>query len=178
MTAVKESFGTRWFARAWLKNSLNQSYLKGEVSDGTPVVFVDRAPVGVVADAVVTDNAAGAGRAVAHPLVQHDEEVGLRAVDLPVGVEQLAEQAAGQDGQAVTVGPGVDGGDRQAQACGSPCICQDMDAEKITVLAQARREDGVELRLFDEPRSAWKALAAHRNPITGRASCGPWRGAR
>jgi LacI family transcriptional regulator len=44
----------------------NQSYLEREVSDGTPVVFVDRAPVGFAADSVVTDNAAGAGRAVAH----------------------------------------------------------------------------------------------------------------
>jgi LacI family transcriptional regulator len=44
----------------------NQSYLEREVSDGTPVVFVDRAPVGFAADSVVTDNTAGARRAVAH----------------------------------------------------------------------------------------------------------------
>jgi LacI family transcriptional regulator len=43
-----------------------QSYLEREVSDGTPVVFVYRAPVGFVADAVVSDNAAGAGLAVTH----------------------------------------------------------------------------------------------------------------
>lgn len=44
----------------------NQSYLEREVADGTPVVFVDRTPVGFAADSVITDNAAGAGRAVAH----------------------------------------------------------------------------------------------------------------
>jgi LacI family transcriptional regulator len=44
----------------------DQSYLEREVSDRTPVVFVHRAPVGFVADAVVTDNAAGAGLAVTH----------------------------------------------------------------------------------------------------------------
>jgi LacI family transcriptional regulator len=44
----------------------NQSYLEREVGDGTPVVFVDRSPVGFAADSVVTDNTAGAARAVAH----------------------------------------------------------------------------------------------------------------
>ena len=44
----------------------NHSYLEREVSVGTPVVFVHRAPVGFVADAVVTDNAARAGLAVTH----------------------------------------------------------------------------------------------------------------
>ncbi|PVG81290.1 LacI family transcriptional regulator [Nocardioides gansuensis] len=51
----------------------NQGYLEREVSDGTPVVFVDRTPVGFAADSVVTDNAAGAGRAVAH-LVTHGHQ--------------------------------------------------------------------------------------------------------
>lgn len=51
----------------------NQSYLEREVSEGTPVVFVDRAPVGFAADSVVTDNAAGAGRAVAH-LANHGHQ--------------------------------------------------------------------------------------------------------
>ena len=66
----------------------------------------------------------------------------------------------------------------RAQARGSAGIRQDMDAEEIAVLPQAGGEYGVELRLFYEPHSAWKALAAHRYAVTGRASCGPWRGAR
>lgn len=55
----------------------NQSYLEREVGDGTPVVFVDRAPVGYVADAVVTDNAAGAGRAVAHLAAHGHRRIGF-----------------------------------------------------------------------------------------------------
>jgi LacI family transcriptional regulator len=48
----------------------HQGYLELEVPEGTPVVFVDRAPVGYDADAVVTDNLEGARRAVEH-LIGH-----------------------------------------------------------------------------------------------------------
>ncbi|MFG3417365.1 LacI family DNA-binding transcriptional regulator [Micromonospora sp. NPDC049460] len=48
----------------------NQSYLAGEVDAGTPVVFVDRPPVGLAVDAVLTDNHEGAAMAVGH-LVRH-----------------------------------------------------------------------------------------------------------
>ena len=48
----------------------DQGYLTSEIPEGTPVVFVDRTPVGYTADAVVTDNFDGAERAVAH-LVAH-----------------------------------------------------------------------------------------------------------
>ncbi|MGK5676777.1 LacI family DNA-binding transcriptional regulator [Micromonospora sp. URMC 106] len=48
----------------------NQSYLAGEVDAGTPVVFVDRPPVGLAVDAVLTDNHEGAAAAVRH-LVRH-----------------------------------------------------------------------------------------------------------
>jgi LacI family transcriptional regulator len=44
----------------------SQSYLGVEAARGTPLVFVDRVPVGLAADAVVVDNAAGISRAVAH----------------------------------------------------------------------------------------------------------------
>jgi len=54
----------------------NQSYLEREVN-GTSVVFVDRAPVGFAADAVVTDNAAGAGRAVAHLATHGHRRIGF-----------------------------------------------------------------------------------------------------
>jgi LacI family transcriptional regulator len=50
--------------------STNQAYLAREVPARTPIVFVDRTPVGFAADAVVTDNSLGAARAVAH-LVRH-----------------------------------------------------------------------------------------------------------
>jgi LacI family transcriptional regulator len=50
--------------------SANQRYLAAEINAGTPVVFVDRPPVGVDADAVLVDNHAGAAEAV-HHLVAH-----------------------------------------------------------------------------------------------------------
>jgi len=48
----------------------NQSHLVKEQERGTVLVFVDRAPTGIVADAVVTDNFEAAGAAVAH-LLEH-----------------------------------------------------------------------------------------------------------
>ncbi len=48
----------------------HHEYLEREVGPRTPVVFVDRPPVGYAADAVLTDNAASAARAVDH-LVRH-----------------------------------------------------------------------------------------------------------
>ncbi|GAA3191933.1 LacI family DNA-binding transcriptional regulator [Dactylosporangium siamense] len=48
----------------------NQAYLTREVVGGTPLVFVDRPPVGLHADAVLVDNETGAADAVRH-LVAH-----------------------------------------------------------------------------------------------------------
>ena len=48
----------------------NQAYLTREIVGGTPLVFVDRPPVGLHADAVLVDNEAGAADAVRH-LVAH-----------------------------------------------------------------------------------------------------------
>ena len=48
----------------------NQGYLVPEQSRDFPMVFIDREPVGVQADAVVSDNAAGAARAAAHLISQ------------------------------------------------------------------------------------------------------------
>ena len=46
----------------------SQAYVIPEHSRDLPLVFIDREPVGIEADAVVTDNAAGAARAAAHLL--------------------------------------------------------------------------------------------------------------
>lgn len=46
----------------------DQGYLQHEREQGTPIVFVDRAPVGLVADAVLTDNLEAAIRATEHLL--------------------------------------------------------------------------------------------------------------
>lgn len=50
--------------------SKNQSYLIPEQERGTRFVFVDREPVGIDADAVVSDNALGASAATRH-LIEH-----------------------------------------------------------------------------------------------------------
>jgi len=46
----------------------DQGYLQHEREQGTPIVLVDRPPVGLVADAVVTDNYDAAARATSHLL--------------------------------------------------------------------------------------------------------------
>ncbi|MBT2512445.1 LacI family DNA-binding transcriptional regulator [Arthrobacter sp. ISL-30] len=46
----------------------SQAYVIPEHSRDLPLVFIDREPVGIDADAVVTDNAAGSARAAAHLL--------------------------------------------------------------------------------------------------------------
>lgn len=48
-------------------------YLANEVHEGTPVVFVDRPPVGFPADCVMVDNRDGASRAVRH-LAEHGHQ--------------------------------------------------------------------------------------------------------
>jgi LacI family transcriptional regulator len=48
----------------------DQSYLYRDITAGTPVVFVDRPPQGLTADTVLSDNEAGASRAVRH-LIDH-----------------------------------------------------------------------------------------------------------
>jgi LacI family transcriptional regulator len=50
--------------------SADQAYLATEIGSGTPVVFVDRPPVGIAADAVRATNTTGAAEAVAH-LIAH-----------------------------------------------------------------------------------------------------------
>lgn len=50
--------------------SANQSYLEPELSRGTPIVFIDREPYGIEADAVSSDNFGGAVRAAEHLLAR------------------------------------------------------------------------------------------------------------
>ncbi|GAA0240171.1 LacI family DNA-binding transcriptional regulator [Cryptosporangium japonicum] len=54
----------------------NQGYLTAEILGGTPLVFVDRPPVGISADTVVIDNRAGARRAVDHLITHGHRTIG------------------------------------------------------------------------------------------------------
>ncbi|MET7423446.1 LacI family DNA-binding transcriptional regulator [Dactylosporangium sp. NPDC005555] len=53
----------------------NQAYLTREVAPGTPLVFVDRPPVGLHADAVLVDNESGAADAVRHLLAHGHRDI-------------------------------------------------------------------------------------------------------
>jgi len=82
-------------------SSHDHRYLQRERNTGTAVVFVDRPPAFLVADAVVTDNAAGIRRAVQHLVEQGHRRIGYlgdvhliaTAAERHRGyVEELAEQ--------------------------------------------------------------------------------------
>lgn len=53
----------------------NQAYMIPEHSRDLPMVFIDREPVGVEADAVVTDNAVGSSKAAAHLLAHGHSKI-------------------------------------------------------------------------------------------------------
>ena len=55
----------------------DQSYLLPEIALGTAVVFLDRPPGGMSADAVVLDNVGGARRGVEHLLARGHRRIGL-----------------------------------------------------------------------------------------------------
>ncbi len=59
--------------------SQEQSYLLPELSRGLPIVFVDREPCGVAADAVVGDNVGGAREATAHLIAQGHRRIACLA---------------------------------------------------------------------------------------------------
>jgi LacI family transcriptional regulator len=54
-----------------------QLYLQPEFRLGTPLVFVDRPPVGVEADTILIDNVGGARRAVEHLLAHGHRRIGV-----------------------------------------------------------------------------------------------------
>jgi LacI family transcriptional regulator len=59
--------------------SREHSYLRRELADGTPVVFLDRPPEGLEADCVLLDNVGGARAATEHLLAQGHERIALVA---------------------------------------------------------------------------------------------------
>lgn len=57
--------------------SADHRYLQPELSMGTPVIFLDRPPLGLKTDQVVFDNAGGACRGVEHLLAQGHRRIGV-----------------------------------------------------------------------------------------------------
>ncbi|OLE72038.1 MAG: LacI family transcriptional regulator [Chloroflexi bacterium] len=91
-------------------SSHDHSYLHTERRAGTPVVFVDRPPSFLDADAVVTDNAAGIRGAVRHLVEQGHRRIAylgdMRSIATAAErhqgyVEELAEQKIGVDATLV-----------------------------------------------------------------------------
>ena len=91
-------------------SSHDHSYLHTERRAGTPVVFVDRPPSFLDADAVVTDNAAGIRGAVRHLVEQGHRRIAylgdMRSIATAAErhqgyVEELAEQKIGLDATLV-----------------------------------------------------------------------------
>jgi LacI family transcriptional regulator len=54
-----------------------QGYLQPELTMGTPIVFVDRPPAGIEADAILIDNVGGARRAVEHLIAHGHRRIGV-----------------------------------------------------------------------------------------------------
>ncbi len=73
----------------------DQTWLARELGDETPVVFVDRPPYGIEADAVLVDNAGGARAAVEH-LAAHGHRRIACVADAPT-LYTAAERVAGYE---------------------------------------------------------------------------------
>src|SRR5215216_1547079 len=67
-------------------------YLLGEQHAGTPMVFIDRPPCGIEADAVLLDNLGGASAAVAHQIAHGHTRIGFigESRDLYTTAERLS----------------------------------------------------------------------------------------
>jgi LacI family transcriptional regulator len=76
-TLISEMLERRVSALLIVTSALEHAYLDAERRLGTPVVFLDREPVDVVADAVVLDNGGGMQRAVEHLLEHGHRRIGL-----------------------------------------------------------------------------------------------------
>ncbi len=90
-----------------MPTSLDQGYLTAELTEDTPVVFVDRSPQGIEADVVLTDNIAGATLAVRH-LIKHGHRdiafLGDRRT-LPTAAQRLAGYSQALSSAGVTMRP-------------------------------------------------------------------------
>ncbi|MCA4135216.1 LacI family DNA-binding transcriptional regulator [Arthrobacter sp. M4] len=91
----------------------SQAYLMPETARQLPLVFIDREPVGLDADAVVTDNAEGAATAARH-LLRHGHRKLAYLGDRP-DIQTARErrrgflEALGHEGIATSTIPAVDG---------------------------------------------------------------------
>ena len=76
-TVVSEMFERRVSALLIVTSTVDHSFLDSERRLGLPVVFLDREPADIVADAVLLDNDGGMHRAVEHLLERGHRRIGL-----------------------------------------------------------------------------------------------------
>jgi LacI family transcriptional regulator len=76
-TVINEMFERRVSALLIVTSAVDHGYLDAERRLGMPVVFLDRQPDDIVADAVVLDNDGGVHRAVDHLLERGHRRIGL-----------------------------------------------------------------------------------------------------
>ncbi len=73
--------------------SADHSYLQVELEQGTPIVFIDRPPVGLVADAVLTDNYGAAVLATRHLLGHGHRRIAHLADELVISTSRERRRA-------------------------------------------------------------------------------------
>ena len=83
----------------------DHGYLQAEREQGTPLVFVDRPPVGLLADAVLTDNHAAARTATRHLLAAGHRRVAHIGDELSISTAR--ERHRGFADTVAAAGPGV-----------------------------------------------------------------------
>ena len=84
----------------------DHGFLARDMNAGTPVVFLDRPPMGIEADSVVLDNRGGARTAVSHLLAQGHRRVAI--VGDREGLWTASERLAGYREALAKAGVGVD----------------------------------------------------------------------
>jgi LacI family transcriptional regulator len=99
--------------------SADHGYLQAEREQGTPIVFVDRPPVGLLADAVLTDNLEAAVLATEHLLAAGHRRIAHLADELTISTARDRSEgfatAMGQAGAASSASQ-VDGLRSEAEA--------------------------------------------------------------
>ncbi|WP_375432465.1 LacI family DNA-binding transcriptional regulator [uncultured Friedmanniella sp.] len=130
--------------------SPDHGYLRSEQEQGTPIVFIDRPPVGLAADAVLTDNYEASATATRHLLEHGHRRIAHLADELAISTSRERRRAFA-DGMAA----GTDGDERTGDR-------QPLHVDDLT--SQARAEAAVrELMALAEPPTA---IFASQNLIT------------
>ena len=125
----------------------DQSYLAPELASGTPIVFIDRPPVGIAADAVIADNRAGAVSAVEH-LADH----GHRRIAYLGDLQGIATAQLRFDGYAVAL-------QARGLSVDPAIVIHDVHSEAAALDAT--------LRLMDSPDPPTALFTAQNNVTIG-----------